>query len=82
MESVSDPVLNGKKRDYTGTAHRCRTKSLAAGFDVSYYYMPGLGGKEYMEENAIQSATVINTVNPTFVRLRSTRSHTELHYMT
>jgi len=73
MESGSDPVLALVNK---GTTQQqlidAGQKAVAAGFDVSYYYMPGLGGKEYMVENAIQSAAVINHVNPTFVRLRST----------
>lgn len=73
MESGSDPVLQLVKKGTTQTQLiDAGQKAMQANFDVSYYYMPGLGGKEYMEENAIQSATVINTVNPTFVRLRST----------
>ncbi|MCX8125286.1 MAG: radical SAM protein [Spirochaetes bacterium] len=73
MESGSDTVL---QRVNKGTTHAdlidAGQKAMEAGFDVSYYYMPGLGGKEYMQENAIQSAIVINNVNPTFIRLRST----------
>jgi len=73
MESGSDTVLALVNK---GTTQQqlidAGQKAVEAGFDVSYYYMPGLGGKEFMEENAIQSALVINTANPTFVRLRST----------
>jgi len=73
MESGSDPVLQLVQKGTTqAQLIDAGQKAMQAGFDVSYYYMPGLGGKEYMEENAIQSAAVINTVNPTFVRLRST----------
>ncbi len=42
----------------------------AAGFEVSEYYMPGLGGKEKMEDNAVNTAKAINEINPHFVRLR------------
>lgn len=73
MESGSNTVLTLVNK---GTTQQQLTdagqKAVAAGFDVSYYYMPGLGGKEYMQENAIESAKVVNAVNPTFVRLRST----------
>jgi len=34
--------------------------------------MPGVGGRDLMEENAIESARVVNAINPTFVRIRST----------
>ena len=33
--------------------------------------MPGAGGKKYSEKNAIETANVINAVNPDFVRLRT-----------
>ena len=73
MESGSNTVLALVNK---GTTQQqlidAGQKAVEANFDVSYYYMPGLGGKEYMEENALQSALVINNVNPTFVRLRST----------
>lgn len=73
MESGSDTVLSLVNKGGTqAQLIDAGQKAVEAGFDVSYYYMPGLGGKEYMEENAIQSAIVINNVNPTFVRLRST----------
>ena len=35
------------------------------------YFMPGAGGKEFMEENALETAKVINETNPDFVRLRT-----------
>ena len=73
MESGSDSVLKLARKGVTqAQLIIAGQKAIAAGFDLSYYYMPGLGGKEYMEENAVQSAIVINNVNPTFVRLRST----------
>ncbi len=73
MESGSDTVLALVNKGTTqAQLIDAGQKAVEAGFDVSYYYMPGLGGTEYMEENAIQSAIVINNINPTFVRLRST----------
>lgn len=73
MESGSDTVLALVNKGTTqAQLIDAGQKAVEAGFDVSYYYMPGLGGKEYMYQNAIESATVINKINPTFVRLRST----------
>lgn len=73
MESGSDTVLALVNKGTTqAQLIDAGQKAVEAGFDVSYYYMPGLGGKEYIHQNAIESATVINKVNPTFVRLRST----------
>lgn len=42
-----------------------------AGIELSMYFMPGVGGKALTEENAIETAKVINEVNPDFVRLRT-----------
>ncbi len=73
MESGSDTVLSLVNKGTT-KMHLIDAgqKAVTAGFDVSYYFMPGLGGTKYMQEHARESADVINTVNPTFVRLRST----------
>lgn len=46
-------------------------KVKQAGIELSIYFMPGAGGKKYSEQNAIQTAKVINEVNPDFVRLRT-----------
>ncbi|MEJ5361330.1 MAG: radical SAM protein [Spirochaetota bacterium] len=73
MESGSDTVLSLVNKGTTKMQLiDAGQKAVTAGFDVSYYYMPGLGGRAYMQENALESALVINAVNPTFVRLRST----------
>ncbi|HIT72526.1 MAG TPA: radical SAM protein [Candidatus Fimicola cottocaccae] len=42
-----------------------------SGIELSMYFMPGAGGKEFMEENALETAKVINKTNPDFVRLRT-----------
>lgn len=46
-------------------------KVKEAGIELSIYFMPGVGGKALSEENAIETAKVINAVNPNFVRLRT-----------
>lgn len=50
-------------------------KVKEAGIELSIYFMPGVGGKEYTKENAIETAKVINEVNPDFVRLRTFALH-------
>jgi radical SAM superfamily enzyme YgiQ (UPF0313 family) len=73
MESGSDRVLDMIDKGVTAEEHIIAGRNaVKAGFDVSEYYMPGLGGKEFLEENAIESARVINSINPTFIRIRST----------
>ena len=46
-------------------------KALEAGFELSEYVMPGLGGREMWEQHARGSAHVLNEVNPHFIRLRT-----------
>ena len=46
-------------------------KAVAAGFEVSEYIMPGLGGRERWEQHARDSARVLNEINPHFIRLRT-----------
>ena len=46
-------------------------KAIAAGFELSEYVMPGLGGKERWEQHAGETAKVLNEINPHFIRLRT-----------
>ncbi|MEM3641117.1 MAG: radical SAM protein [Candidatus Bathyarchaeia archaeon] len=41
-----------------------------AGFELSLYWMPGLGGKTMSKNHAINTANVLNMINPDFVRSR------------
>jgi hypothetical protein len=45
---------------------------MAAGIELSEYFMPGLGGRDLSEEHAVESSVVLNAVNPTFLRIRTT----------
>lgn len=46
-------------------------KVREAGIQLSIYFMPGVGGRELSDDNAIETAKVINAVDPNFVRLRT-----------
>lgn len=46
-------------------------KALQAGFELSEYVMPGLGGQEKWEQHACGTARVLNEINPHFIRLRT-----------
>lgn len=48
-------------------------KAVEAGFEVSEYIMPGLGGRERWQQHAKNSARVLNEINPRFIRLRTFR---------
>ena len=47
-------------------------KAKEAGFELSEYVMPGLGGQELTEAHADDTASAIAAIEPDFVRLRST----------
>lgn len=73
MESGSDRVLELIRKGVTAEEILLSgRRSVEAGFDVSEYYMPGLGGRERWKENAEESARVLNGINPAYIRLRST----------
>jgi len=48
-------------------------KAMKAGFQVSEYWMPGLGGKEMTDPHAENTARVLNAVNPHYIRSRPFR---------
>ncbi len=73
METGSDAVLSMVNKGVTQEEQiRAGQNVVAAGFELSEYFMPGLGGAEHSEENAVESARVLSAVNPTFIRIRST----------
>ncbi len=72
MESGSDKVLEMIKKGVTKQGHiTAGIKVREAGMELSEYLMPGLGGVEFSEEHAIESADALNHINPDFIRLRS-----------
>jgi len=73
MESGSDDVL--KLINKGVKAHEqiiAGQNVLSAGFELSEYYMPGIGGKALSEKNATETARVLNEINPSFIRIRTT----------
>jgi len=74
LETGYDPLLKLMKKGVTGAQHVAAGQKLkAAGMEVSEYVMPGLGGREMWKEHAVETARVINRINPHFIRLRSLR---------
>ncbi len=72
MESGSDKVLKQVSKGCTKAALiEAGRRVRASGMELSYYYMPGLGGKELSSEHARESADVLNLVQPDFIRIRS-----------
>ena len=74
LESGSDHVLAFVKKGTTSDQQiAAGRKVIEAGMTLSEYIMPGLGGKEWSREHALETARVINAINPHFIRLRSLR---------
>jgi len=74
MESGHDPVLKFVKKGVTAAQHiEAGRKIVDAGMELSEYVMPGLGGRAMWREHAVETAKVINRINPDFIRLRSLR---------
>ena len=71
-ETGSDKVLEMIAKGATQEDEIIGGKKVKeAGIELSIYFMPGVGGKALSDENAIETAKVINEVNPDFVRLRT-----------
>jgi radical SAM superfamily enzyme YgiQ (UPF0313 family) len=74
LETGYDPLLKLMKKGVTGIQHiEAGQKLMQAGMEVSEYVMPGLGGQEMWRDHAIETAKVLNQINPHFIRLRSLR---------
>jgi biotin synthase-like enzyme len=72
LESGSDKVLKMTKKGVTKATHiKAGLKVKKAGMELSEYVMPGLGGKAYSKENALETADALNRINPDFIRLRT-----------
>ncbi len=72
MESASDTVLDFVKKGVDKKTHiAAGQKVKRAGIELSEYYMPGLGGREYSRESAIETADAMNRINPDFIRIRT-----------
>ncbi len=74
LESGSDAVLALMKKGVTAAEHiEAGQKVKAAGISLSEYIMPGLGGKELWRDHALETARVLNAIDPDFIRIRSLR---------
>lgn len=74
LESGSDAVLKLVKKGVSAAQHiEAGRKLKEAGMEVSEYVMPGLGGKALWREHALETARVLNAIDPDFIRLRSLR---------
>jgi radical SAM superfamily enzyme YgiQ (UPF0313 family) len=71
LESGDDEVLKRIKKGVTPEEHiEGGRKAMKAGFQLSEYWMPGLGGKQRWENHARHTAHVLNSINPHYIRTR------------
>lgn len=71
LESGDDSVLKYVKKGVTGEEHiEAGRKAKEVGFELSEYVMLGLGGRDMWEQHAMNTAKVLNEINPDFIRMR------------
>ncbi|MBN1176998.1 MAG: radical SAM protein [Dehalococcoidales bacterium] len=72
VESGYDPVLEFMDKGVTAADHVKGGKNVvASGISLCSYVMPGAGGKKMWREHALETAKVLNEINPDFIRLRT-----------
>lgn len=72
LESGCDPVLEMADKGVTARELvDAGRKVKASGIELSEYIMPGLGGRRMWREHAVETARVLNQIDPDFIRLRT-----------
>jgi radical SAM superfamily enzyme YgiQ (UPF0313 family) len=74
LESGDDTVLETVRKGATADIHiNGGRKALAAGFQLSEYWMPGLGGRARWDAHARNTARVLGEIDPHYIRSRPFR---------
>jgi len=72
MESGCDEVLKFIEKGATAKQHiEAGRRVKEAGISLSEYIILGMGGKRWAKEHALETARVLNIINPDFIRIRS-----------
>ncbi len=65
LETGNDHILKMMRKGVTKQAQiEAGIKAMAAGIEINEFYMPGMGGREYARQSALDTADVMNQVNP------------------
>lgn len=73
METGSDLILRKINKGFdAATIIIGGTKAKEAGMVLSEFTLFGIGGKELAEENAVETAKVLNVIKPDFIRVHAT----------
>jgi radical SAM superfamily enzyme YgiQ (UPF0313 family) len=71
LETGDDDLLSYVNKGVTAEEHiAAGKKAIEAGFELSEYIMPGLGGRSKWVQHAQNTARVLNEINPHFIRSR------------
>lgn len=71
LETGDDDLLKIVNKGVTSQEHiDGGRKAMEAGFQLSEYWMPGLGGREHWEGHARNTARVLSAINPHYIRSR------------
>jgi radical SAM superfamily enzyme YgiQ (UPF0313 family) len=72
LETGYDPLLQYMKKGVTVQEHIDAGKKVKeSGISLSEYVILGLGGRGMWKEHAIETAKVLNQINPDFIRVRT-----------
>jgi radical SAM superfamily enzyme YgiQ (UPF0313 family) len=72
LESGYDPLLEYMRKGVTAREHiDAGRKIKQSGISLSEYVMPGLGGRSMWREHTVETARVLNLIDPDFIRLRT-----------
>ncbi|MFX0200210.1 MAG: radical SAM protein [Candidatus Hodarchaeota archaeon] len=72
LESGSARILREMRKGATPNAMiRASKKAMAAGLYLSLYVILGLGGQDLSEEHALETAQVLNAIDPDVIRFRT-----------
>ena len=71
LETGDDELLKYVDKGVTSAEQiQAGKKAKEAGFELSEYVMPDLGGRDRSDQHARNTARVLNEINPDFIRLR------------
>ncbi len=71
LETGDDEILKLVRKGVTSAEQiEGGKKAMAAGFQLSEYWMPDLGGRERWRQHAENTARVLNEINPHYIRSR------------
>jgi len=72
LESGYEPVLEYMQKGVTAEDHvKAGTKIVESGTYLVEFVMPGLGSKKYSKRHILETARVLNEIEPNLIRIRS-----------